>query len=186
MTMKTLALTLSLSLLSFTAAAGELKGVKMADTMNVGGKDLKLQGMGLRTKALFKVYVAGLYLETANTDPDKIVASDTVRRVEMTMMRDLGKDKIVSAINEGIEKNSKDKMASLKERLDKFAGAIPDLKEGQILSITYVPGKGTSVKGAGGAELTVEGKDFADAILLVWLGKNPVDDDLKKGMLGGK
>ncbi len=184
MTMRIAALTLSL--LSVAASAGELKGVKMPDSVNVAGKDLKLQGMGLRTKAMFKVYVAGLYLEAPSSEPDKIIASDTVRRVDMTMMRDLGKDKIVSAINEGIEKNSKDKMASLKERLDKFAGAVPDLKEGQTLSITYVPGKGTSVKGAGGNEMTVEGKDFADAILLVWLGKNPVDDDLKKGMLGGK
>ena len=47
MTMKTLALTLSLSLLSFTAAAGELKGVKMADTMNVGG--MKIEGRHLMT-----------------------------------------------------------------------------------------------------------------------------------------
>lgn len=177
---------LALSLLSLAASAGELKGVKMADTMSAGAKELKLQGMGLRTKAMFKVYVAGLYLETPSNDPDKIIASDSVRRVEMTMMRDLGKEKIVSAIAEGIEKNSKDKMGALKERLDRFSGAIPDLKEGQTLSITYVPGKGTSVQGAGGGEMTVEGRDFADAIFLVWLGKNPVDDDLKKGMLGGK
>jgi hypothetical protein len=183
--MRTIALSLSL-LMSFAAFAGELKGIKMADTMSVGGKDLKLQGMGLRTKAIFKVYVAGLYLEAPSSEPDKIIASDTTRRVEMTMMRDLEKGKITSAINEGIEKNSKEKMGALKERLDKFSGAVPDLKEGQSLSITYVPGKGTTVKGAGGTEMTVEGKDFADAIFLVWLGKNPVDEDLKKGMLGGK
>ena len=30
------------------------------------------------------------------------------------------------------------------------------------------------------------GKDFADALFQVWLGKNPVDDDLKKGVLGAK
>ncbi len=177
---------LVLSLLSISAAAGELKGVKMADSTTVDGKELKLQGMGLRTKAMFKVYVAGLYLETASNDPDKIMAADTVRRVDMSMMRDLAKEKIVTAIQEGVEKNSKDKAGALKERLDKFTGAIPDLKEGQTLSITYVPGKGTTVKGAGGSEVTVPGKDFADAIFLVWLGKNPVDDDLKAGMLGAK
>jgi hypothetical protein len=92
----------------------------------------------------------------------------------------------VSAIYEGIEANSKDKMGGLKVRLERFTGAIPDLKTGQVLTITYVPGKGTTVKGAGGSEMTVEGKDFADAVFLVWLGQNPVDSDLKKGMLGGK
>ncbi|MBL8956908.1 MAG: chalcone isomerase family protein [Myxococcaceae bacterium] len=178
-------LVLVLSLLSFAASAGELKGVKMADSTTVDGKSLKLQGMGLRSKAFIKVYVAGLYLENASDNADKIIGSDSVRRVEMSMMRDLGKDKIVSAIHDGVEKNSKDKMSALKERLDKFTAAIPDLKEGQVMSITYVPGKGTTVKGAS-AEMTVPGKDFADAVFLVWLGKDPVDDDLKAGMLGAK
>jgi hypothetical protein len=30
----------------------------------------------------------------------------------------------------------------------------------------------------------VQGKDFADALFSVWLGKQPVDDGLKKAMLG--
>ena len=75
-------------------------------------------------------------------------------------------------------------MAALKDRLTSFMGVIPDLKEGQILKLTYVPGKGTTVKGGAAAEATVEGKDFADALFSVWLGKNPVDEDLKQGMLG--
>jgi hypothetical protein len=178
---------LLIAMMSFTASAGELLGVKMPDSLSAGGKELKLNGMGLRKKAFFKVYVAGLYLEAANGDPDKIIATDGVRRVDMSMLRDLEKGKIITAIKEGIENNSpKEKAAAVKDRLDKFAGAIPDLKEGQTLSITYVPGKGTTVKGAGGSEMTVEGKDFADAVFLVWLGKDPVDGDLKKGMLGAK
>jgi hypothetical protein len=32
----------------------------------------------------------------------------------------------------------------------------------------------------------VEGKDFADALFSVWLGKDPADDDLKAGMLGSE
>jgi hypothetical protein len=180
------AVALSVSLLSVAVNAAELKGVQMPDTKKVGDKELKLNGLGLRKKAFFKVYVAGLYLESPTQDPEKIIAADTVRRVDMAMLRDLGKDKIVEAIKEGVEKNSKDKMGGLKDRLDKFSSAIPDLKEGQVLSITYEPGKGTTVKGAGGQELTVEGKDFADALFLVWLGRSPVDEDLKKGMLGEK
>jgi hypothetical protein len=62
--------------------------------------------------------------------------------------------------------------------------AIPDLKKGDELTITYLPGKGTRVQSKGGQELSVEGKDFADALFSVWLGKSPVDGDLKDGMLG--
>jgi hypothetical protein len=62
---------------------------------------------------------------------------------------------------------------------------IPDLKEGQQLSITYVPGQGTTVVvDDGTAKTTVEGKDFADALFRVWLGSDPVDADLKERLLG--
>lgn len=171
-------------LLAVPALAKELKGVKMPDSIEAGGKTLKLNGMGLRTKAIFKVYVAGLYLEETSSDPAVITSKDQVRQVEMVMLRDLEKSKITEAITAGFEKNAADKMAGLKDRLAKLNASVPDLKEGQILKLTYVPGKGTTVKGGAGAEATIEGKDFADALFSVWLGKTPVDEDLKQGMLG--
>lgn len=175
-----------LSLLSLPALAGELKGVKMPDTTEVDGKTLKLNGMGLRTKAIFKVYVLGLYLENTSTDPNAIIAADATRKAEMHMLRDVAKDKITEAVHDGFEKNSHDKMGMLKPKLDMFNTAVPDLKEGQVLHFTYVPGKGTTVQGPGTPPVTIEGKEFADALFSTWLGKNPVDDDLKKGILGGK
>jgi hypothetical protein len=175
-----------LSLLSLTAAAGELKGVKMPDTIEVEGKTLKLNGMGLRTKFIVKVYVLGLYLENTTTDANAILAADAPRKAEMHMLRDVEKNKITEAIHDGFEKNSHDKMGELQPMLVKFNTAIPDLKEGQVLSFTYVPGKGTTVQGAAQAPVTIEGKLFADALWGTWLGKNPVDEDLKKGILGGK
>lgn len=171
-------------LIAGSAFAGELKGVKMPDEVQVDGKALKLNGMGLRVKFIVQVYVAGLYVENVNKDANAILKADEARRVDMKMLRDLDKKAIVDAIRTGFDKNSADKLPALKERLDTFCGLITDLKEGQTLSISYVPGKGTSVAGSAGATL-VPGKDFADALFAVWLGKAPVDDGLKKGMLGG-
>ena len=170
-------------LFAVPALAKELKGVKMPDTLEVEGKKLTLNGMGLRTKVVFKVYVAGLYLEEKSSDPAVILTKDQTRRVDMVMLRDFEKGKITEAMKAGFEKNNADKFAALKDRLERFMAVIPDLKEGQTLSMTYVPGKGTSVKGPG-ADVSVEGKDFADALFSVWLGKAPVDEDLKSGMLG--
>jgi hypothetical protein len=147
---------------------------------------LTLNGMGPRTKAIFKVYVLGMYLENTATDPNAIIAADAVRRAEMHMLRDVEKHKITEAIADGFEKNSHDQLPALKARLDKFGAGINDLKEGQVLTFTYVPGKGTTVQAPGATPVTVEGKDFADALFLNWIGKNPVDDDLKKGVLSGK
>jgi len=179
------ALVLSLTLaLPALAKEKEVAGVKFPDTVSVEGKELKLNGAGLRTKAIFKVYAAGLYLETPGKDSAQVISSDQVKRVRMYMLRDLEKKKITEAISEGIEKNNKAQMGALKARLDTFNAAIPDLKKGDELVLTYVPGKGTSVQSKSGQQISVEGKDFADALFGVWLGKDPVDDDLKDGMLG--
>jgi hypothetical protein len=183
--MKTSAIALACLLTAAPALAKDLAGVKMPETQTLEGKELKLNGMGLRTKMIFKVYVAGLYVETPSKKAEDIISSDQIKRVDMHMLRDLGKGKIVEAIEAGFEKNAKDTLPALKDRLAKFTAQIPDLKEGQVLTIAYVPGKGTQISGAGKSELVIEGKDFADAMFSVWLGKNPVDDDLKKGMLGG-
>ena len=161
----------------------ERYGVTAPPAIEVAGKKLQLMGMGLRKKLWFKVYLASLYLEHASEEARKVLADDGVRRVQMHMLRDLERGKIIEAVEQGFEKNAGPKMPALRERLAKFVGAIPDLKEGQELTITYEPGRGTSVVAGGGKEITVEGKDFADALFSVWLGQHPVDDELKEEML---
>ncbi len=171
-------------ILAMPALALELEGVKMPDTVTMGDKTLVLNGQGLRKKFVFKVYVAGLYLEKKSKSGDSILAADTARRVDMHMLRELDKKAIVDAIRSGFEKNAGDKLPALKDQLDKFCAMIPDVKDGQTLTVAYVPGVGTKVEGAKGESYTAEGKDFADALFSVWVGKVPVDDALKKGMLG--
>jgi hypothetical protein len=176
-------LILAASLLALPLAARELKGVTSPDTLSVAGKDLKLNGMGLRTKAIFKVYVGSLYLETPSKDAAAIIASEQVKRIEMKFLRDVGRGKMIDAFQESFGRNP-DK-AKLEARLKTITDAIPDLKEGDKLTLTYVPGKGTTVTTAEGKDAaTVEGKDFGDALIGVWLGKEPVSDDLKDGLLG--
>jgi hypothetical protein len=173
------------ALVAVPAFAAELQGVKVPDTLAVEGKTLQLNGQGLRVKIVFKVYVASLYLEHTSKNAADIIKADEVRRVEMHMLRDLDKKAIVEAIEDGFKKNSADAMPALKERLAKFTEKITDVKNGATLVIQYVPGKGTLIEGGKDAYVA-EGKDFADALFSVWLGAKPVDDDLKKGMLGGK
>lgn len=173
-------------LVAAPAFAAEFEGVTSPDTVTAGGKTLQLNGMGLRQKFIFKVYVASLYLEHPSKNAAEILKADEVRRVEMKMLRDLDKKAIVDAIKEGFEKNSNAAaMAALQERLSKFTEKITDVKKGATLIIQYVPGKGTIVEG-GKDSYVAEGKDFADALFSVWIGAKPVDESLKKGMLGAK
>ena len=165
--------------------AGEVAGVKMADTVSVEGKSLKLNGMGLRKKVVFKVYVAGLYLETPSPAGEAVIASDQTKRMQLSVLRSLKSKQVMEAIEEGFEKNSKAQMGALKERLGKFGAMISDVVEGDQIVMTYVPGKGTIVSVKGADKGLIEGKDFADALFAVWLGNNPVQEDLKKALLHG-
>jgi hypothetical protein len=174
-----------LSLAVVTAAhAKEKEGVQFPDTVQVGGKTLTLNGIGLRNKFFFKVYVAGLYLETPTKNAQEAISSDQTKRATLVMLRDLDKNQVGEAIRDGFNKNSGSQMATLKPKLDKLINTLSDVKKGEQLVITYSPGKGTVVSGSGGEKAAIEGKDFADALFSVWLGKQPVEEDLKKGMLG--
>jgi hypothetical protein len=173
----------AVSPLRTAALAGELSGVTLPDTVKAGEKTLKLNGLGLRKKSVFKVYVGGLYLESPSKDAGAILASDEAKAIRMHFLRDLTKAQLVEAFLEGFEANAKDKAAQ-KAAFDKMLALVPDVKEGTTMTFAYLPGKGTTLS-AGSKELGVfEGKGFADAVFSIWLGPKPPSEDLKKGMLG--
>ena len=165
-------------------AAGELAGVKLPDTMSAGEKTLKLNGLGLRKKSIFKVYVGGLYLEASSKDAAAIVAADAAKAVRMHFLRDLKKTQLTEGFSEGFEANAKEKAASQKASIDKMLALVPNVKEGETLTFVYVPGKGTTLYAGDKALGTFESKDFSDAVFSIWLGPKPPSEDLKKGMLG--
>jgi hypothetical protein len=171
------------STLDTAALAGELGGVTLADTLKAGEKTLKLNGLGLRKKAVFKVYVGGLYLESPSKDAGAIIASDQAKAIRLHFLRDVTKGQLVEAFQEGFDANAKD-TAAQKIAFDKMLALVPDAKEGSTLTFTYVRGKGTTLQ-VGSKELGVfEGKGFADAVFSIWLGAKPPSEELRKGMLG--
>ena len=168
----------------YTAAlAAQLEGATLADTLKAGEKTLKLNGLGLRKKAMFKVYVGGLYLESPSKDAGAILASDQAKAIRMYFLRDLKKGQLVEAFQEGFDANAKDKAAQ-KAAFDKMLALVPDVKEGSTLTFTYQPGKGTTLQVADKELGVFEGKGFADAVFSIWLGSKPPSEDLRKGMLG--
>ncbi len=166
-----------------TALAGELAGATLPDTLKSGDLTLKLNGLGLRKKSVFKVYVGGLYLESPSKDAGAILAADQAKAIRMHFLRDLTKAQLVEALQSGFEGNAKDKTGQ-KAAFDKMLALIPDVKEGDTVTFTYLPGKGTMLQ-VGNKELgAFGGKGFSDAVFSIFLGPKPPTEDLKKGMLG--
>lgn len=174
---------LALLLLALPSAAKEREGVVAEPLITVEGHPLRLLGMGLRKKLWFKVYLASLYVEQPSEDAAQVISSEQIKRVQMNMLRDLERGKIVEAVQQGFERNAAAQMPRLQARLDRFLAAIPDLRGGETIVITYLPGRGTRVKAGSGEQIAIPGKDFADALFSVWLGPSPVDGDLKGEML---
>ena len=164
--------------------AKDVEGTQVPDALSEGAKTLRLVGAGIRNKWFFNVYVGALYAEKPTFNAVNFIKSEQVKRMDLHLLRDVGKDKIFESIKEGFEKQSKDQMPALQGRLDQLAAAVPDLKKGDVLSLTYVPEKGVVLGGAA-KETVITGKDFADALFSVWLGPDPVDADLKRKLLGG-
>jgi hypothetical protein len=166
------------------AHAGSKEGVTMSDTVTVAGKTLVLNGMGLREKAFFDVYVAGLYLEAKSKDANAILDGNMTKRIHLVFKRDVDRGQMVEALNEAFDKNAGDKKAELKEHMKTFSSYLAALPEGSSMTLTHVPGKGLTVHINGKEKGTVPSDDLARVIFAGWLGGKAGDGDLKRQLLG--
>jgi hypothetical protein len=174
-------------LLLFTApiVAGTLAGVTLPDNLKIGEQTLVLNGLALRKKVVFKVYVAGLYLPVKEQSGEKILAADGLRCTVMHFLRSVEAGKINEAWFEGLQANTPNHSQELKKQFDTLATLMEDLKEGDKLVFTYQPGKGTEVKVKGIIKGVLGDKAFADALFSCWIGKKPgPGEDFKQGLLG--
>lgn len=178
-------LVLSLTIPGFFLSAGTLKGVNMEDSITVDGQDMVLNGMALRKKIVFKVYVCGLYLPQKESDGEKILNGDTHRKVIMHFVRTVGAKKINAAWLEGLEDNTPNASAELKKQFDTLCHYMEKIPDGNRIIFTYIPGKGTTVEVNGKNKGVIEGKPFADALFACWIGPEPgPGKGFKKNLLG--
>ncbi|MCO4771390.1 MAG: chalcone isomerase family protein [Deltaproteobacteria bacterium] len=166
------------------AQAAEHHGVSLADNANVAGKAVQLNGAGLRSVLFIKVYVIGFWTEKKVSSTADALASGAWK-AELHMLRGLEPAKITDGIQDGFSKNSASEIGALQARLDTFKTHFVKVSKGDVITLAWEPGKGTVTRVNGAEKGTIEGKDFADALLKVWLGGDPVQDDIKSGMLGG-
>jgi hypothetical protein len=179
----------ALALLLFAAPAFALDvgGVKLDDKTAVGGQELVLNGAGIRTRVMFKVYVASLYLPAKANDLASVLAK-APRRIQMNLLRTLSPDQLVDALNDGLkENNSESELAAVKAQADQLMGimrSFGEAKEGNVVTLDFVDGA-TAVGFNGAPRGTIPGEPFNRALTRIWLGDKPVQADLKKALLGG-
>lgn len=170
-------------------AAVEVAGVKFEDKVKIGATELSLNGAGLRTRLMLKVYAAGLYLPERKASADQVLALKGPKRVHIVTLRDLTAEQFADALVEGIRHNSSEaELAALKPAIDEFRATVLALQsapKGAVVNLDFAPETGTRLvfnnepKGK-----PIAGEEFYRALLRIWLGTKPVQDDLKEALLG--
>ncbi len=181
-------LLVTLFILPAASHAREVAGVNMPEHVFLHGDktQLHLNGAGIRTKFIFKIYVGGLYLPGRASSTSEVLSIPGPKRVRMHFLYDeVSKEKLIKGWQEGFENNlDADAYRKLAARLQQFNALFNDVHKGDEIDLDFLPGQGTQVWLNNKLQGRIEGEDFYKALLTVWLGKEPADDDLKQAMLG--
>jgi len=177
------------ALQAIPAHAVEFEGVKFDDTIKLAGKDLLLNGTGLRTRFGFRVYAAGLYVPEKRNNAAELIAQKGPRRIELHMLRTVSAPDISESFLRALENNhTPAQIAALKERITRLEEnlvSVGEMKKGDAVVFEYLPESGTQLLVNGARKgAAIPGEDFIAALLRIWLGDKPADKDLKKGWLG--
>jgi hypothetical protein len=149
--------------------------------------DLVLNGAGIRKKVIFKLYVAGLYLKEKTKDASEIIPADKPMLMRLTITsRLISSSNMSEAIEEGFKKSMNGNTAPLQGMIDLFINTFKkeEIKGGDVFEIGYTPNLGVQTYKNGKYQGVIPGLDFKKALFGIWLSPNPVDSDLKKGLLG--
>jgi hypothetical protein len=173
------------------AATVDVSGVKFEDNIDQRGSKLVLNGAGVRYKAVFKVYSAGLYLSKKTSLPDEALSMPGAKRISITMLRDIDSNELGKLFTRGVEDNApKTEMSKLIPGLIRMSQIFSDQKKlvaGDSFTFEWVPGTGgiLTVKGKTQGEPFKE-PEFFTALLRIWLGSAPADYKLKEALLSIK
>lgn len=177
--------------LSALAQTVEVAGVKYEPAAEVGGHKLVLNGAGIRFKAFFKVYTAGLYLGAKTNTADAVLSNTGPKRLHIQMLREIDGNELGKLFTKGMEENSTreefSKAINGVLRIAEIFTTKKRLTSGENFSIEWVPGQGTQVYVNGKAQgEPIKEPEFYTVLLKIWLGRAPADEQLRDALLGIK
>ena len=164
-----------------------LAGIALA-SLTAAADELVLNGSGIRKRVIFEVYSIGLYLPKKVSSAQEAIASPGPKRIDIRMLRDVSAEQFSGALAEGIRENHSEAEARALEpsvkQLASIMAEVQEAKKGMLISLGW-DGKATQLRIDGkSVGAPIEGEDFYRALLRIWLGEKPVQENLKKALLG--
>ena len=163
-------------------------GVQLNSEINIVNKKLKLNGQGMREKFFIDLYIGSLYLEKPNSDATSILKSKKTSAIKLNIVSSLiTAEKMKNAILSGFEKATNDKLEPIQPQINEFMAVFDSkISEGDRFTLVSQPSKGIIAYKNGEKLALIPGEKFRIAVLKIWLGDDPIQTSLKKGMLQGK
>lgn len=167
----------------------EVGGVRLAQSHVLDNEILVLNGAGVRSLLMVKIYVAALYVHKSASNAEDIIHSKQSRRVELIMKRSVDANMILDSFHSALKQNlSREIYQHFQPRFNELDSTIQNIKntkEGDRLALDFSNHGDSRITFNGEQLATIHGEDFAQSLLKIWLGSKPVQDNLKKALLGG-
>lgn len=171
------------------AGGASIGGVSFGGRAEVGGQQLRLNGVGLRASAVLKGFAAGLYLAQQGSSTEQVLRTPGPKRLRMRMLIDVPIQVFTHAVRKGIRRNVPEaQQVALGERIGTFDAtlrAVGKVFDGDVIDLDFLPEAGLVIAINGKPRgAPIPGEDLYAALMLVFLGERPVDAKLKAGLLG--
>ncbi len=171
-------------LLCLPAPARELAGVTLPDTIQLGGQQLQLNGMGLREYFWIDIYVGAMYLPGFTASDVQAIQSDVPKRMVMHFIYSgVTREQMIDTFREGLERNPE--AQAMGDRAERLYAVMEPVGAGDQVVLDYVPGTGLSITLKGEHKDTIPGADFMQAVWTLFIGPVPPSKKLKRGLLAG-
>lgn len=165
----------------------ETDGVIVPRTIPFQNSTLQLNGFGTRSKMWVDVYVQALYVTSLSQDAQYIINGETEMAIRIQIKSSMvSSAKFSKNFDKGFEQSAGKDIYSFKPRIELFKKMLKNkiVKE-DIFTLAYNPKdesvwvyKNNDLKGK------IPGLDFKKILFGIWLSDNPVDEGLKKELLG--
>ena len=169
--------------LALNLNAATLENVNFPDRVTVEGKELVLNGIGIRKATIFKikVYIGALYLDQKSKDPNSFLATSAPKQIIMHFVRDADAKKLTEAFSERMKATNKNYEA-IKPLMDKFNSHIIDMSKNDEIIVNFL-NDGVTITVKGKTSDKILGPEFSKSLLNIWFLDAP-DHNLRSGLLG--
>ncbi|MFQ3172457.1 MAG: hypothetical protein ACI9DG_002498 [Oleispira sp.] len=166
--------------------AKEVNNVEIADSIQVSEQLLVLNGVGVRSKFFLDLYVGALYSSKKSTDGDALILADETMTIRLYVTSSfIDGERMSEATLDGFVKSTSGNLAPIQQEIELLLAVFRDaVDDKDVFDLQYVPNQGVSVIRNGDLKILVPGLEFKQALFGIWLSDDPVQEDLKKGMLG--